>query len=207
MTLISEHGLSLWELASRIIRYTNRHLQHHRRRSLLPIATIATGTILIYAVLTLTVTIQRQMTQLSGTLSPETAEAIAHATVYVAILTLIVGALETAVIMTRSVLSRVQEIGILKATGVKQPVIFSLFVTEAFIYGVVGGVAGVILGWGIVAAVQIADGANVAIALMPVWQNAVTALVLATGVSVVTAWFPIWRTVRLSAMQALYFQF
>jgi predicted lysophospholipase L1 biosynthesis ABC-type transport system permease subunit len=204
---ISETHLSLWDLVLRIVRYTNRHLQHNRRRSLLPIATIATGTLLIYAVLTLTATVQAQMAQMSGTLSPETAEAIARGTVYIAFITLAVGALETAVVMTRSVLSRVQEIGILKATGVKDTVIFSLFIAEAFLYGVVGGLAGIVLGWAIVAVVQMLDGTSLALALLPSWKNGLIAAGLAIVVSIVTAFLPIWQTVRMSAIQALYYQF
>lgn len=207
MTAISEKSLSWWSLLPRIVAYTNRHIQHNRSRSLLPIATIATGTLLIYAVLTLTETVQAQMEKLSGTLSPATAAAIGEATFYIALIALLVGALETAVIMTRSVLSRVGEIGILKATGVKTSVIFTLFVTEALLYGVVGGVLGVVLGWLIVAAVEVANGTALFAALIPAWRNALIAAVLAALVSVLTASIPIWRTVRLSAIQALYYQF
>lgn len=203
----STSSLSPLTVGLRILRYTNCHLQHNRRRSLLPIATIATGTLLIYAVLTLTATVQSQMAEMSGTLSPETAAAIARGTVYIAFITLAVGALETAVVMTRSVLSRVQEIGILKATGVKTTVIFSLFITEALLYGIAGGLAGVVLGWAVVALVQLQDGTSLALALLPAWRNGLIAAGLAIVVSIITAFFPIWQTVRMSAIQALYYQF
>jgi len=65
----------------------------------------------------------------------------------------------------------------------------------------------VVLGWLVVAWVQTANGASLTVALIPDWKNAVIAAVLAALVSVVTAWLPIWRTVRLSAIQALYHQF
>lgn len=204
---IVEKKLSFGDLITRIFWYTNRHLQHNRRRAILPIATIATGSLLIYAVLTLTATVQRQMAEMSGTLSPATADAIARATVYIAFITLAVGALETAVVMTRSVLSRVKEIGILKATGVKTEVIFSLFVVEALLYGMAGGVAGIMLGWLVVAIVQMMDGVTLFTALIPAWKNGLIAASLAAIVSIVTAFLPIWRTVRLSAIQALYYQF
>lgn len=79
--------------------------------------------------------------------------------------------------LTRSVLSRVQEIDVLKATGVKDEVVFGLFVVEAILYGFAGGILGAFLGW------------------------IVSAIVL------VTAWIPIWRIVKLSAIQALYYRF
>jgi ABC-type antimicrobial peptide transport system permease subunit len=205
--MIHSKSLPLPSLLSRIVLYTSRHIRHNRSRSILPIATIATGTLLIYVVLTLTATVQAQMAKMSGTLSPATAAAIAQATVYIALIALVVGALETAVVMTRSVLSRVGEIGILKATGVKNSVILSLFVAEALLYGIVGGILGVVLGWLTVAIVQITGGASLAVAIAPAWGNGLLAATLAAGVSVVTAWLPIWRTVRLSAIQALYYQF
>jgi ABC-type antimicrobial peptide transport system permease subunit len=203
----SSATLSLWQLLPRLLRYTYRHIQHNRSRSLLPIATIATGTLLMYVVLTLTKTVQAQMAQMSGTLGVQTTQELGRATLFIALITLAVGALETAVIMTRSVLSRVQEIGILKATGVQAPIVFGLFLMEALLYGVAGGVLGVVLGWLIAAWVQTTDRIPIATALMPSWSNLLLAIGLAIGVSLLAAWIPIWRTVRLSAIQALYYPF
>ncbi|WP_039715353.1 ABC transporter permease [Scytonema millei] len=194
-------------LIPRLVQYTNRHIQANRNRSLLPIATIATGTLLMYVVLTLTEIVQAQMAAMSGTLSPETAAALSRATVLIAVIALAVGALETAVIMTRSVLSRVQEIGVLKATGVKDEVVFGLFVVEAILYGFAGGIVGAFLGWLVAAIVLVTDGRAIALAIQPAWLNLVIAAGLAVLVSVITAWIPIWRIVRLSAIQALYYRF
>lgn len=194
-------------LLPRLIQYTNRHIQANRNRSLLPIATIATGTLLMYVVLTLTEIVQSQMTAMSGTLSPETAAALSRATVLIAVIALAVGALETAVVMTRSVLSRVQEIGVLKATGVRNEVVFGLFAIEALLYGLAGGVVGAFLGWIVAAIVLVTDGRAIALAIQPAWMNLVIAASLAVIVSLITAWLPIWRIVRLSAIQALYYRF
>lgn len=194
-------------LIPRLVQYTNRHIQANRNRSLLPIATIATGTLLMYVVLTLTEIVQAQMAAMSGTLSPETAAALSRATVLIAVIALAVGALETAVVMTRSVLSRVQEIGVLKATGVKDEVVFGLFVVEAILYGFAGGIVGAFLGWLVTAIVLVTDGRAIALAIQPAWLNLVIAAGLAVLVSVITAWIPIWRIVRLSAIQALYYRF
>jgi ABC-type lipoprotein release transport system permease subunit len=207
MMITDSPSLSIWTLLPRLVQYTNRHIQHNRNRSLLPVATIATGTLLMYVVLTLTELVQQQMGEMSGTLTPETTAALERATVFIALITLAVGALETAVIMTRSVLSRVQEIGVLKATGVKDRVIFSLFLMEACLYGLVGSVVGAILGWFVTAMVQVLDGMAIATAMQPNGFNLLIAVGLALFVSLLTAWFPIWRTVRLSAIQALYYQF
>lgn len=207
MTSTMSRSLPPLKLGTRILSYTNRHLQHNRNRSILPIATIATGTLLMYTVLTLTETVQAQMAAMSGTLSAETAVALERATVCIALITLAVGALETAVVMTRSVLARVHEIGVLKATGIPERVIFSLFIAEALLYGVVGGLLGVGLGWLVVAIVQGFESGAIAAALVPAWGNGLIAAGLAIAVSLVTAWIPIWRTVKLSAIQALYYQF
>jgi putative ABC transport system permease protein len=202
-----QSSLSWQTLAARMLRYTNRHLKFNRRRSLLPIATIATGTLLVYVVLTLVSIVRQQLAEMSGTLSAETTNAIGQATVYVAIIGLLVGALETAIVMTRSVLSRIHEIGVLKATGVNDTVIFNLFLLEAMLYGVIGGVIGVGLGWLVAALVQGLSGVPWMAALLPNGLNLLIALVLAIVTSIGAALLPIWRTVRLSAIQAIYYQF
>lgn len=194
-------------LAIRILKYTRRHLQFNRRRSLLPIATIATGTLLVYVVLTLVAVVNQQMAQFSSTLSAEATADISRSTIYIAVISLLVGALETAIVMTRSVLSRIHEIGVLKATGVRNTVIFSLFITEAVLYGVLGGLIGVVLGWLIAAGVQLLTGTGLAAAVLPAWFNFGLALLLAIVTSIMAALFPIWRTVRLSAIEAIYYQF
>lgn len=207
MTAQSLPSLSLLTLLQRIAFYTHRHIQFNRRRSLLPIATVAAGTLLVYVVLTLIDVVNAQMAQFSGTLSSSTAAAIARATVYVAIICLIVGALETAIVMTRSILSRIQEIGVLKATGVSDRIIFSLFITEAIAYGLLGGIAGVMVGWLLAAAVLVVNGNSLLASLIPAWGNGLIALLLAIATSTLAALVPIWRTVRLSAIQAIYYQF
>jgi predicted lysophospholipase L1 biosynthesis ABC-type transport system permease subunit len=201
----SSAALPLPVLLKRMVLYTHRHIQFNRRRSLLPITTVAAGTLLVYVVLTLIEVVNAQMAQFNGTLSPATAAAMGRATLYVAIICLIVGGLETAIVMTRSVLSRIQEIGVLKATGVSNAIVVGLFMTEAIIYGFLGGLVGVIVGWWVAAIAQMLSG--MPLALLPVWQNAALALLLAVATSVVAALFPIWRTVRLSAIQAIYHQF
>ncbi len=51
--------------------------------------------------------------------------------------------------MLMSVYERIQEIGVLMAIGMKNGKIFRMIITEAFIIGVLGTVAGLVLGYGI----------------------------------------------------------
>jgi predicted lysophospholipase L1 biosynthesis ABC-type transport system permease subunit len=197
-----------WQtLIARILSYTSRHLQFNRRRSLLPIATIATGTLLVYVVFTLIAIVRQQIAAMSGTLSPETVAAVSQATVYISLIGLVVGALETAIVMTRSVLSRMHEIGILKATGISNSVILSLFMTEAILYGFLGGIMGISLGWIVAALVQMLSGVAPVAALLPNITNLLIAFGLAILTSIAAALIPVWRIARLSAIQALYYQF
>lgn len=204
---MSTATLSWQTLAARMLSYTNRHLKFNRRRSLLPIATIATGTLLVYVVLTLINIVRQQLTAMSGTLSVETTNAIGQATVYVAVIGLMVGALETAIVMTRSVLARIHEIGVLKATGVSNRVIFNLFLIEAILYGILGGIIGIGAGWLVAAVVQLLSGVALATALFPNGFNLLIAFTLAVITSIAAALLPIWRTIQLSAIQAIYYQF
>ncbi len=67
----------------------------------------------------------------------------------VAAISLIVGGINMANTMYTSVLERTKEIGVMKSIGAKNKDIFAIFLIESGLLGLVGGIAGVILGWAI----------------------------------------------------------
>jgi putative ABC transport system permease protein len=67
--------------------------------------------------------------------------------ILIALISVLVSAINTANTMITSVLERYKEIGVLKAIGAKNSEIFGIFLFESSFLGFVSGVLGVILGW------------------------------------------------------------
>ncbi len=67
--------------------------------------------------------------------------------VLIALISVIVSAINTANTMITSVLERYKEIGIMKAVGSSNLVIFNIFLLESSILGFIAGVLGVLVGW------------------------------------------------------------
>jgi putative ABC transport system permease protein len=124
---------------------------------------------------------------------------------------LLVAAIGIANTMVMAVLERTREIGIMKAVGASPRDIRSLFLTEAALVGVFGGVIG--LGLGVLGGQIIelvirnlnpqASPAPIFIVDLPL---AVGALALALLVSVVAGFLPSRRAMRMSALSALRYE-
>jgi len=67
--------------------------------------------------------------------------------ILIALISVVVSAINTANTMITSVLERYKEIGILKAIGARNTEIFGIFLFESAFLGFVAGVCGVIVGW------------------------------------------------------------
>jgi putative ABC transport system permease protein len=112
--------------------------------------------------------------------------------------------------MVMSILERTREIGIMKAIGGSDTDVRRIFLIEASAIGVLGGIAGVALGWAVGRAVNF--GANVYIERqggtpgnlfsLPLWLIA-GALGFSVVVSLVAGSYPASRAARLDPIQAL----
>jgi putative ABC transport system permease protein len=69
--------------------------------------------------------------------------------ILIALISVLVSAINTANTMITSVLERYKEIGILKAIGAKNSEVFKIFLFESAFLGMVAGILGVLAGWGI----------------------------------------------------------
>ncbi|MEN7982450.1 MAG: ABC transporter permease [Nanoarchaeota archaeon] len=67
--------------------------------------------------------------------------------ILIALISVLVSAINTANTMITSVLERYKEIGVLKAIGAKNSEIFGIFLFESSFLGLVAGTLGVLLGW------------------------------------------------------------
>ena len=123
-------------------------------------------------------------------------------------------------IMIVSLMERTREIGILKALGMKNRTVLSIFLSESVIIGVLGAVMGIASGWGlanVVARVFSGGGftrpgnqaaATGGMTITPVLTPTVILGAFAFGilVSVIFALYPAWRASKLKPVEALRYE-
>ena len=112
--------------------------------------------------------------------------------------------------MVMSILERTREIGVMKAIGASDGDIRRIFLVEASAIGLLGGVAGIVLGWAVGRVINF--GANIYIAQqggetgnlfsLPVWLVA-GAIAFSWLVSLLAGSYPAGRAARLNPIQAL----
>jgi putative ABC transport system permease protein len=115
--------------------------------------------------------------------------------------------------LVMAILERRREIGIMKALGASDVEIKKLFFAEAGVMGLMGGAAGVALGWIIGRAINL--GTNIYLTrlnfppeqiwFVPSWLVA-GAIVFAVLVSLVSGLYPASRAARLDPVQALRYE-
>jgi ABC-type antimicrobial peptide transport system permease subunit len=129
-------------------------------------------------------------------------------------LALLVASIGIANTMVMAVYERTREIGILKAIGASRGDIRVLFVTEAALIGLTGGVAGTILGWllglglnrlilGIMRWQEIAVRGTF---FVVTWWLVFAALAFATVVGLLSGLYPAARAARLDPIEALRYE-
>jgi putative ABC transport system permease protein len=129
-------------------------------------------------------------------------------------LALLVASIGIANTMIMAVYERTKEIGILKAVGAAPGQIRVLFVVEASLLGLLGGIIGIILGW------LLGKGLNVLILEILRWQEinvrgtffvvswwlVIVALAFATLVGLLAGLYPAARAARLVPLDALRYE-
>jgi ABC-type antimicrobial peptide transport system permease subunit len=105
-------------------------------------------------------------------------------------------------IMLVSVTERTREIGLRMAVGARAGDILVLFLTEAVVVCLFGGVAGILLGRGISVAVR--ELLNWPI--LPSLSAVLVAVTVSAGVGIVFGFYPAWKASRLDPIEALRYE-
>lgn len=120
-------------------------------------------------------------------------------TIGVAAISLVVGGIVVMNIMLVSVTERTKEIGIRKAVGARRKDILTQFLIEAVMVTAIGGVLGVLTGFGTAWLIALAIGFPL---LFSAW-SAVLGVGVSSIVGVISGLWPAWRAARLDPIEAL----
>ena len=121
-------------------------------------------------------------------------------------ISLLVGGIGIMNIMMVSVAERTREIGIRKALGAKERTILALFVTEAATTSALGGLIGIILGYGVSAAASPLVAAvmgDTNMTISPSAGSVAVAFGVSVGIGILFGYLPAKRAARLNPIEAL----
>jgi len=126
---------------------------------------------------------------------------------------LVVAALGTFNTLTISLLERTSEIGLFKALGMKNRVVYKLFLSESVIIGVAGGIIGLLLGWSLGVAIDSIlsylanrSGAEAISIFSTPWPFALCVALFSVLVGFITGWYPSKRAVKIDPLDALRYE-
>jgi len=117
----------------------------------------------------------------------------------VAAISLLVGGIGVMNIMLVSVLERTREIGIRKALGARDGDIWGQFLVEAILLTFVGGIIGVIFGWGTSILIDNLGFMSTVVSINVV----ILAVSVAIGIGLFFGFYPAWNASRLNPIEAL----
>jgi ABC-type antimicrobial peptide transport system permease subunit len=191
---------------SRVYWAASRNITREGKQALLPVLTIAAGVTLIFVTQVFAEYLRQQASLVAGLFGPSaSSETIFESSRWIAIIVLGIGAMETIIVMSRNVFRRTREIGIMKAVGIRPRTISLIIVIETFLYGVLGGVTGVVGGVLVVLLLALSQfSLEPVLIFLPAAPSASAyAFGLAVASAVVAGLYPSYRALRLSVLEAI----
>ncbi len=128
--------------------------------------------------------------------------------ILIALISVLVSAVNTSNTMITSVIERIKEIGIIKSIGGKNSAIFGIFLFESGILGLISGIFGVLLGWGLSS-----FGGNLLLNMgwgflspsFPWWLFA-GCILFATLTGALSGIIPAWKASKINPVDALRYE-
>ncbi len=117
----------------------------------------------------------------------------------IAAISLVVAGIGIINTMTISVMERTREIGILKAIGSKSRDVMLMFISEAVLTGIIGGMLGVLLGFSLSGVI----GTFIGITSVPSLNNGLLVIGFAVITTTLSGLYPAWRASNLNPVEAL----
>ncbi len=122
-------------------------------------------------------------------------------------ISLIVGGIGIMNAMITSVLERTKEIGIMKALGATNNTILTIFLLESAFIGIVGGIIGIIVGFGLAEIIAlIGTESGFALAAVKNLEIILGALFFSVVVGVASGFYPALRAAKLDPVDALRYE-
>jgi putative ABC transport system permease protein len=123
-------------------------------------------------------------------------------------ISLVVGGLMIMNTMMMSVLERTREIGIVKSIGAKRSHVLTIFLTEAFLISIIGGILGSLAAVGGVIAISYYMEASYGFQLpysFDTWIF-IVGMLLAVGIGLLSGFYPSWQASSIKPVQALRYE-
>lgn len=126
----------------------------------------------------------------------------------IAAISLIVAGISVINTMTISVIERTREIGIMKAVGAKNHQVLLMFLTEASLTGLVGGVVGAIFGvlLSYAASTMMVYMYSISLTPAPSLWIGIAGVVFATLTGMISGLYPAWKASKLDPVEALRYE-
>ena len=120
-----------------------------------------------------------------------------------ALIALVVGGLSVINTMLMAVTERVREIGLKKAVGARVGDILREYLAEAVLIGAIGGLIGILLGWGLTSLINAASASSNLTLFLLSWRLVIIAILFSVGLGAAAGIIPALRASRMDPVQAL----
>lgn len=167
--------------------YGVRATRRRWKATVLPVITVATGAFLVVVVLALGGAVQSEARQLGN------GAELRRAVVLIAVIVLLVGAVEVAVCATRTVVSRTREIGVLGATGVPPTAVVAALLVEPVVTAAVGGLLGAAVALLSVTGLSASGATSTRVSPDGAVLGTVLAVFVSAVVALIASALPSWR--------------